>query len=72
MASYTRETCELLQKVAATDLGKLHTLHIRVVRFHDWFVDKRAVHLARLLGDTSCVADLAASNVHLLQLVSRK
>jgi hypothetical protein len=71
MASYTKDTSDLLQKLAAADLGKLQSLHIRVERFHSRFFKKQPAHVARLLGDTACLADLAAANVQLLQLVSR-
>jgi hypothetical protein len=41
MAAYTKESFELLQKLASTDLNKLHNLHIRVNRFHSWLKEKR-------------------------------
>jgi hypothetical protein len=69
MASYTKESSELLQKVAAIDLNKRQTLHIRVERFHVWLTEKREAHLAHLVGDTSFLADLGKVNVHFLQQV---
>jgi uncharacterized membrane protein (Fun14 family) len=69
MASYTKESSELLQKVATIDLNKLQNLHIRAERFHVWLSEKREAHLARLVGDTSFLADLGKVNVHLLQQV---
>jgi hypothetical protein len=69
MASYTKESFELLQKLAIVDISKLQTLHIRADRFHSWLLEKREAHLARLVGDTSFLADLGKANVHLLQQV---
>jgi hypothetical protein len=71
MASYTREASELLHKLAACDFGKLQSLHFRADCFCLWFLEKQDVQIARLMGDTPCFADLAAANVHLMQLVSR-
>jgi hypothetical protein len=70
MAAYTKDSSELLQKLATIDLNKLHTLHIRAERFQTWLLDKREAHLARLVGETAFLADLGKANVHLLQQVS--
>jgi hypothetical protein len=51
MATYTKGTAELLQKLAAADMNKLHTLHVRVTSFYSGFIDKRFAQRARLLGD---------------------
>jgi hypothetical protein len=70
MASYTNESSQLLQKLAIIDLTQLQTLHIRAGRLHTWLFGKRDAHLARLVGDTSFLADLGKATVHLLQQVS--
>jgi hypothetical protein len=72
MAAYTKESSELLQKLATIDLDKLQTLHIRIDGFITWLQEKRDVHMARLLGDTPWLADLAQADVYLMQLVSHQ
>jgi hypothetical protein len=70
MASYTRDSSELLQKLdVIPDLNRLQILSIRVERLKVWLQDKRHAQLGRLAGDTSFLADLCKANVHLLQLV---